>query len=212
MVEFVDKQTSFVANSVPVNTQTMADYLPSDPLFLGKNEDSNIRALLAAFSQELTRAEAKVQELADEEYPADTSNLIQQWERFVGIPDACFTIEGQTLEFRRMQVVAKLALMNATTTDDFVALADFFGILVEITSEVEIFEVFPYVFPFVFPSTIKEGKFTMVVTFPEIPPPSDVFPLLFPFTFSEGSIADFIICMFERIKPANVMIKVVFAG
>lgn len=211
MVGFVGPQTSFVANSVKTNTQTLADYLPSDPVFESKNVDSsNLRTLLGAFAEELTRVEQKVQEVADEVYIAFTSNLIQQWESFVGIPDDCFKVENKTLEFRRKQVIAKIALMNATTTSDFVNLAAFFGVKVEISSEDEVEGEFPYTFPFQFACGLKACRFTMVVTFFDIPPPSDLFPLTFPITFSENSLAAFIICMFERIKPANVQIKAVF--
>jgi len=208
MVGFVAPQTTFIANSSETNTQTLADYLPGGFLFQAKNiEGSNLRNLLSAFSQELTRVEQKLQEIADEHYVADTFNLLAEWERFVGIPDECFKVENQTVEFRRKQVIAKLALMNVTTNSDFVVLAAFFDVNIEILSEEFITTAFPYTFPLQLACTLKSCKFTMVVNFLDIEKPSNIFPLTFPVVFEGDNLVDFILCIFEKIKPANVAIK-----
>lgn len=211
MLTFADKQTSFIANSPEVNTQTEADYLLSDELHRGKNIDnSNFRKLLSSFSHEFTRVEEKIQEFVDEYYPPDTSNLIVQWEKALGIPDSCFKVENRTLEFRRKQVIAKLALMNLTTADDFVALAEFFGVRVKIFNGATFANFFPFTFPMEFFLDAKSAKFTMIVLFVDIIRPSNIFPLTFPITFEEDSLAQFIICLFNRLKPAPVRIEAKF--
>lgn len=207
MLTFADPQTSFIANSPEVNSQTEADYLLSDELHRAKNiKTSNLKALLNAFSLELTRVEEKLQELVDEFYPPDTTNLIVEWERTLGIPDDCFKVEGVDLEMRRKQVVAKLALMNLTTTQDFIDLAAFFDVAVTITSGSEIESVFPLTFPTQFFLNEKGAKFTMVVTFVNIEQPNNIFPLTFPFIFDVQTPVDLIICLFNKLKPAPVRV------
>ena len=206
-MEKVNEQTIFVPNSLEQNTQSLADYLPGGDYFRAKNiNGSNFRRLLTAFAYEIGRTEAKIQELANEFYIPDTFNLIESWERFLGIPDKCFSIKNKTIEERRKQVIAKIALMNLTTTQDFIDLAAFFGVRVEIYSGTAVGGTFPYTFPMTFPSSGKIAKFTMIVKFLDIPEPPS-FPITFPYTFPETP-ADFIICLFEQLKPAPVTIVV----
>jgi len=204
-MDFVDPQTDFIVNSLEVNTQSLANYLPNGDYFRAKNIDnSNLRELLKAFSYEFGRVEAKLKELEDEEYIPDTFNLIEEWERSLGIPDECFSPEGQTIEMRRKYVIAKYALMNLTSTPDFIALADFFDIRIEILNGIVHSNFFPFTLPIYFFGTIKEAKFTMIVHFLDLDRPSNVFPLTFPITFSDAP--NLILCLFERLKPAPVKI------
>lgn len=204
-MEFVAQQNIFIENSLDVNTQAFANYLPDGEYFRAKNiSSSNLRSLLKALSYEFGRLESKLKELEDEEYVPYTFNLIEEWERSLGIPDECFSPEGQTIEFRRKYVIAKYALMNLTSTPDFIALADFFGIRVEILNGYEHSNFFPFTFPIYFFGSIKEAKFTMIVYFLDLDRPSNVFPLTFPITF--GNAPNLILCLFEKLKPSPVKI------
>lgn len=204
-MEFVDPQTIFIVNSLEINTQSLASYLPGGEFFRAKNIDnSDMRKLLIALSYEFGRAEAKLKELEDEEYIPDTFNLIEEWERSLGIPDECFNPEGQTIELRRKYAIAKYALMNLTSTPDFIALAEFFGYNIEILNGYEHSNFFPFTFPVYFFDSVKEAKFTMIVYFLDLDRPSNVFPLTFPITFSDD--VNLILCLFERLKPAPVKI------
>lgn len=204
-MDFVDPQKDFIVNALPITTQSLANYMPGGEYFRAKNiESSNLRALLTSLSYEVGRVEAKLKELEDEEYVPDTYNLIEEWERSLGIPDECFSPEGQTIEMRRKYVIAKYALMNLTTTVDFIALADFFGIRVEILNGLEYSNFFPFTFPMYFFGSIKEAKFTMIVHFLDLDRPSNIFPLKFPVTFS--NVPNLILCLFEKLKPAPVKI------
>jgi uncharacterized protein YmfQ (DUF2313 family) len=208
----VDKQQVFIENSIEVNTESLANYLPGGELFRAKRiEGSTLRTLLRSISLELGRLEAKLQELADEYYIEDTVNLLEEWENAVGIPDDCFKTDNQTIEWRRKQVIAKLALMNVTTPQDFVDLAAFFDIRVQILSGHEFFEGFPFTFPMTFYNSAKEARFTMIVYFPDIPSPANTFPMTFPILFAVDP-TDFIMCMFEKIKPAPVVLARRYQG
>lgn len=208
-MDFVDQQTDFIVNSLEINTQSLANYLPNGEYFRAKNIDnSNLRKLLKALSYEFGRVEAKLKELEDEEYIPYTFNLIEQWERSLGIPDECFNPEGQTIELRRKYVIAKYALMNLTSTPDFIALADFFGIRIEIFNGITHSDYFPFTFSIYFFDGIKSTKFTMFVHFLDIYRPSNIFPLTFPITFTDAP--NLILCLFEKLKPAPVKIIAIY--
>lgn len=210
-MEFVDEQKIFVENSLEDNTQSLADYLPSGEFFRAKNiKTSNFRSLLEALAYEFGRAEAKLKELVDEYYIPETYNLIEEWERALGIPDTCFKVANTSIEMRRKQCVAKLALMNLTTTQDFIDLAAFFGYVITITNGEASESYFPYTFPLTFNTSSKTAKFTMIVTFHGLSP-TDGFPYTFPFVFEEDP-SNMIICLFNKLKPAPVIIKVRYAG
>lgn len=208
MLENAPEQTSFIANSVKQNAQSLADYVLDDQLHAAKNiKGSVFNRYLNALAQEITRGEEKLQELVDEYYPATTTNLIEEWEHALGIPDTCFKVNvNTTIEFRRKQVVAKMALMNLTTTVDFIGLAKFFGVNVTITNGKDQDNTFPMTFPFTFFQNTKEAFFTMIVTFVDIESPSNVFPLTFPINFEDETLTDLIICLFNKLKPAPVKI------
>jgi hypothetical protein len=211
-MQLVDKQRSFVENSSARNTQSLANYMPGGPLFRAKNiGGSNLRRLLQSFTLELGRVEGKLEELADEYYIAETSNLIVEWENALGIPDECFKTTDASIELRRKQVIAKLALMNLTSAPDFVALAAFFGVRVEILNGADVGDFFPMTFPFFLFGSIKEAKFTMIVHFLDIERPTNAFPVTFPFKF-ELSEAQFILCLFNELKPVPVNIVPVYKG
>lgn len=208
MITFAPPQKSFIANTPEANTQSLANYLLTDDLHKAKNiSGSNMRKVLESFSFEITRAEQKLEELVNQYYPEDTINLIEEWERALSIPDECFKVrDSTTIEFRRKQVIAKLALMNLTTTQDFIDLAEFFDVTVRITSAEALAQVFPYTFPFEFPVGGSEALFIMVVQFIGIPEPQNLFPLTFPAKFDEDALVNLILCLFEKLKPAPVMI------
>ena len=203
-----DKQKVFIANSEAQNTQSLANFLPNGKLFQAKNEDgSNFRKMLSVFAREIIRKENTLQHIADEYYPFTTTDLIEEWELALGIPDECFSQEGISLDQRRKQVVAKLALMEETVTkDDFIALAAFFGFRITITTGYDA-SVFPLILPFLLGGDDnKTLLFTMVVTFRDHPVPPG-FPLTLPFIL--GGVADetnLIKCLFNKLKPANVNI------
>lgn len=180
---------------------SLAHFLPNGRPFAKKwEESSNLRRFIMGLACELFRVEEKMN-LISEEYDVRTTTLfIDEWESAVGIPDRCLSGSG-TLEERRRDVLIKLAKMNVTTVEDFVALAAEFGITVTVTPGA-VHGVFPMVFPIMFFSTAKEARFTMIVDFPSA---LEVFPLTFPIPFGDGAIS-VIKCLFSRLRPANVQI------
>lgn len=200
--EILPPQTIFISNSVEENAQSIADYFLNGDFLRAKNiKDSNLRKYLHALSNEFTRVEQKIKEVADEHYIPLTYNLIDEWEKQLTIPDDCFSVIGKTIEERRKQVIAKFALMNVTTDQDFIDLAAFFGVEVEIVNGIEHSNFFPFTFPIYFFGSIKEAKFTMIVYFKNIDRPTNAFPLTFPFTFQPAN-SNLVLCLFEKLKAA----------
>lgn len=180
-----EKQAAFVANSQNANAQTLADYLPNGPFYVAKNlANSKFRKMLSSLALELIRKENAIQTIADEYYPFTAQTLLEQWEAALGIPDACFTVDGVSLDRRQRQVIAKLAFNGLITADDFIALAAFFD-----------FEV-----------TISELTGTsMKVTFVGLKP-EPRFPYTFPMTFPSGSITGFLECFITKLAPAHIQV------
>lgn len=210
----VPKQQEFVPLSDEDNTQTLADNLPDGELYRAKNmPESTFRELLYALALEIGRIEGLIETIADDYYIWTTSALIESWERAVGIPDSCFKITEDTpIEQRRKNVIAKFALMNIITRDDFVLLAAFFGFNIAITGGYNEpnGNVFPLTFPIVFSNSIKEAKFTMIVKFLDKVSPN-VFPFTFPITFGDDETA-FLRCVFRKLKPAYCRIVFLYLG
>lgn len=196
---------NFKPNTPEENAQALADLCPQGFAWDAKNvPESNFRKLLLGLAKQHTRTQDKIYELSIEYFPDTTTNLIERWERALGIPDDCFSNLAD-LPTRRKQCVAKLAKMNVQTRQDFIGLADYFGYRVAIRSgEVGAsFSTFPLVFPAIFGSK-KVLSHTMVVTFLDLDKPANIFTMTFPFELGENS--NIIRCLFNKLRPANVQV------
>lgn len=199
---FILGDGDFTPNTVEENTQALADLLPKGTAWEAKNiENSNMRKLLMAMSKEFRRVQDKINEFATEHRPETTTNLIEEWEAAVGIPDECFS-NKVSIDLRRKQVVAKLAKMNVQTAKDFIELAAYFGYNVTIKNA-EDGSVIPLVLPF----TLGEIDYlinTMIVKFIDLDSPENVLPATLPFTLGKDS--NIITCIFNKLKPATIEI------
>lgn len=71
-------------------------------------DPGSLQARLAGgFAPTLGRVDARAQQLLFDAFPANTVELLGEWEATLGLPDPCEG-EGQTLEQRRAQVLIKL--------------------------------------------------------------------------------------------------------
>ncbi|MCU0919031.1 MAG: YmfQ family protein [Burkholderiaceae bacterium] len=68
-----------------------------------------LRRLLGALAAEFARVDGRARALADESDPRRTSEMLDDWERMLGLPDAC-TQAASGLEERRAVVQAKVLL------------------------------------------------------------------------------------------------------
>lgn len=196
--------TYLPSRTLTQQTDVLAQYLRDDDLHCAKNvEGSNLRKVLIGLASEFLRFRAKVDEVYDEYDANQTTNLIEEWEKTVGIPDDCFGNTG-TIEQRRMNVLLKLAGVNATTATQFENIALVLGFTVIVTSGVDE-STLPQTLPFILLNG-SEAPYIIIVDTINIPPPS-VLPQTLPFILGASEI-DILRCLFEKLKPANT--KVIF--
>ncbi len=201
--KITNNQQEFVVNDSSANTQTLANYLPNGKLFQAKNiENSVLRKVLGVFALELIRKETFIKATADHYYPFNTIDFLTEWESALSIPDDCFKVDGVSVENRQKQIIAKLAIDNIITLQDFVSMANFFDYTITIETGFET-DSFPMVFPFILSGTTEEQKFTIIVTFYNISPEPG-FSYTFPFNFPTQSPIDFLKCLIKKLVPANV--------
>jgi len=191
-----------IARDVDDQAQSLANYMPGGKLFAAKNvQSSNFRKLLRGLAGELFTADGFLKTYSDEIKPNNTVLFLSEWELALAIPDGCFKGTG-TLNERRRDILVKLASLGIQTSDDFVALALLFGLVVTVNPGItgKVPTIFPMTFPLVLDGDLRVFRFTIIVTFTE----SDVsrFPLVFPIVFGTAGIA-VLECLFSRLKPAN---------
>lgn len=180
----------------------LAQYLRDDTLHQAKNkEDSTLRKVLLGLASEWLNFSNKIDETYTEYNPQNTTALIEEWEGFVGIPDSCIAI-ASTLEQRRLNILLKLAGINATTEKQFKNIAAILGYSIEVSNGVDT-STFPLTLPFLLISEAS-APFTIVITLPASLQPSG-FPLTLPFTLTAQQ-PTILNCLFNKIKPANTQL------
>ena len=180
----------------------LAQYLRDDNLHEAKNrDDSTLRKILLGLASEWLNFRDKINEVADEYNPQKTTALIQEWEQFVGIPDDCIPV-ASTIEQRRLNILLKLAGINATTEKQFKNVALILGYNIEVSNGVST-STFPLTLPFLLISEAS-APFAIVITLSSSIQPSG-FVLTFPFTLTsqQPAILD---CLFNKLKPANTQL------
>jgi uncharacterized protein YmfQ (DUF2313 family) len=86
--------------------QTLADLLP-EGIAWRKDEDSNLSKLLRAYAIELALFDVDARGLLAESDPREAFKLLDEWERFLGLPSPC-TGPLEDIGPRRNAIVAKL--------------------------------------------------------------------------------------------------------
>lgn len=187
-----------IVRTIDGQAQSLANYMPGGKLFKTKNfQDSNFRKLLRGLASELFTADGYLRSYSQEILPDQTVLFIDEWEKALGIPDDCFPGTGD-IDERRTHVLVKLASLGVQTQQDFIDLADLFGITVSIDPGITHAQ-FPYTFPMLLLDQTS-ARFTILVTFTVTI--FNEFPLTFPFSFGDPTIG-ILECLFSKLKPAN---------
>lgn len=174
----------FEEHTLEQNTQSLANTLPNGGTFIAKNIDqSNLRNLLVGLSGEIFRIESLLVDLTEEYYIPQTTLLIEEWERALGIPDGCFNAQG-SIEERRIHCIAKFLAAGTQTGADFIAVAALFGKTVTIIDDPSE----PYVIKIEGPELVTNV------------PPYNV-----PFSLDSGETI--LECFLNKLKPANCTIE-----
>lgn len=88
-----------------------------------REPDAVLTRVLAAEATGLTRAHNRALDLLDEADPRTTVELLAEWERLCGLPDACTAGAALTLAERRAAVVGRLTARGGQSRRYFVGLA-----------------------------------------------------------------------------------------
>lgn len=83
--------------------------LPPGALWDGLRADPNAQALLGALAEEFARLDARGDVLVAETDPRSTLELLEEWEAWTGLPDACIEEIDWTLQERRSALLARLS-------------------------------------------------------------------------------------------------------
>lgn len=85
--------------------------------------DSWVTKTLQAIADELARVDARGDDLIEESDPRTTTEMIEDWERALSLPDEQVLTIPATLAERRVAVTQKYVSRGGQTNADFVALA-----------------------------------------------------------------------------------------
>lgn len=99
-----------------------------------REDAAPLTRLLDGFSDELGRLDARAEQLVREANPRTTLELLPDWERVAGLPDACTVSPTEkTIEQRRAALLRKLASLGGQSRAYFVSLCSVLGFNVTIT-------------------------------------------------------------------------------
>ncbi|MFL1478270.1 putative phage tail protein [Pseudomonas grimontii] len=107
--------------------QQLQQLLPPGPAF-DVELQTDIAALVAAFAPEFARIDAALDELQAELNPASVSQLLTDWEQYLGIPDVCVVPGSQTVAERRQAVLNKMSATGAPQRAYYLRMATQTGI------------------------------------------------------------------------------------
>ena len=105
--------------------------LPHGPAW-PRDSSATLTMLLQAMADELARIDGRTDQLLEEVDPRTTTELLADWERVAGLPDACVTDDQSTAQ-RRAALHARLTTLGGQSTAYFIALAASLGYTVTIT-------------------------------------------------------------------------------
>ena len=190
----------FTRHTRDEHAKVLADYLPGGEVFGAKaDQETNLYKLLLGLAEQSRLIEENLVLTFEEFDITETTDLLDQWESALGIPDDCFPGTGDT-ETRRLHVNAKFLADLVVTDDDFVAVAAAFGVAITVTNGVDALDDFPFTFPITF-EDVRAARFTMIIEFTVTE--ALRFPYTFPFAFGEDVI-ETLKCFFRKLAPANV--------
>lgn len=190
----------FSAPSQAEAARQLASVIPDGRAWQAKYiSGTGMYALTSACAAEFRQIQIQIEMLAQEFDIRLTDQLLPDWEKSTGLPEACI---GQmaSLTDRRNAVILRLRKIPFVTKADYENLAlQLTGLSVTVTPGADI-ELFPLNFPIRLAS--GNSYFKLYVTFNNA---IAGFPYSFSFNFV--STGDNIIrCVFEQIAPANVLI------
>lgn len=196
----------FTAPDKNTTAQQLADSLPQGRAWANKNvSDSNMRKLINSVSVPFNLFEQLVQTMSEQFQIPLTYDLLEEWEKSVGIPDTCLW-DADTLPKRRAMVITRLRKKPLVTLADIQEFVNalYPDVRIEILLPGSTNYTFEYDFEVPFSGTINE-RFVLVVN---IYSGSELFEYDFEVPFRGGPDLSKFRCVLEKIVPAEVYIMI----
>ena len=134
-----------VDNDMQIDERDQAEYLtPYQTAFLqllpvgrawNKAPSGRLAALAGALSDSLKTADSVATRMLDERFPITSTLLLEDWERFLGLPDC--TSETGTINVRQLAADNKLKMVGSLCRPFYEDLAAQYGYEVELTDSDE---------------------------------------------------------------------------
>lgn len=177
----------------------------------GFNPDDPLGKLFLGLAVEFYRFQVLEKKLYDEMDIDQTVELLDAWEKSVGIPDDCFTNVDLDIPTRRMQVRQKFSKFGGVqTTEDFIRVAEVFGFTI-VKEDIKSTTMLPAELPIQLNGSTREIAHTLIFTLLSSGAENSQFPMPFPLTFSQGGNT-FLQCLFDELAPANVQVIIRISG
>lgn len=123
---------------MPLLDLTAADFagaltrlLPRGPVW-PREPDSTVAETMEALAPSFARSNARANFLVEDAFPANTTELLPEWEASLGLPDPCLG-EAPTLAARRAEIVARLTGRGGQSRAYMIAYAARLGFTITIT-------------------------------------------------------------------------------
>lgn len=97
-----------------------------------RDDDAQLGRVMGGFAEEFARIEGRAAQLLDECHPISALEMLQDWERVLGLPDACVPVTGSIRE-RQMAAATRFAAEGGQSIAYYTALAATLGFQVEIS-------------------------------------------------------------------------------
>lgn len=169
-----------------------------------RDQTSVLYKLAASIAEELCRIESRAVQLLVESDPRTTTELLEDWERVLGLPGDCVGLAG-TIQERRANIVSKLIARSAQTKAFYVMLAATLGYTITVDDIIE-YDAFHVEEPLEQPIYGDEWAHVFSITFPA--------NVTREFRVDENSVEDRIVefgddlieCVIEDNKPAHSVV------
>ena len=109
----------------------LAGLLPPGKIW-NSDRDTVLGQFLEALAEQLANIDLRAVSLLTDIRPNTTTNLIDDWERVLGLPDDCSETDAATLNDRRAAVISKLQVKDNLSAGSFIALAATFGVVITV--------------------------------------------------------------------------------